>query len=401
MASSYDTLYDFCKDNYRLMAPGESQSISVPIHGVTLSFHLYRLADNFVFDSASKVSQTFSLCKSVDTYTQVLLGKNISINSNITLTPPYRCKGLVIFDMGKLTANGPISMTARGCSAVGQDIYLIKNQDNSYEFVPAVGAPATSRSQVHRTSSGWVGGSVINGNAGTGRQTGSGGAGMSYAWDADRRVPGSGNSAILASGWSKGGIGGAGTSYSGGAGGGGASSGSCASAAWDGSSTGGAGGQAHCARGTSGDSPKWCGGGAGNPGGNGWQSTGGNLNGSTWGSASSGTGGLLIIFADSSDISSLTSQGSNAQNGTYDHSTNGGGSGGGSINVFSRLQLRVPSVNVNGGTGGTNNPASTYAGGAGGKGTYTFTYFSPIFSLVKDILPNKIKTYDSGAWQDL
>lgn len=49
-------------------------------------------------------------------------------------------KGMMIYCTGTLTNNGTISMTARGAKAEGQNVYLWKNSDNSYEFVPAVGA---------------------------------------------------------------------------------------------------------------------------------------------------------------------------------------------------------------------------------------------------------------------
>lgn len=48
-------------------------------------------------------------------------------------------KGMFIYCTGTLTNNGTISMTARGAKAEGQDVYLYKNIDGSYECVPAVG----------------------------------------------------------------------------------------------------------------------------------------------------------------------------------------------------------------------------------------------------------------------
>ena len=49
-------------------------------------------------------------------------------------------KGMTIYCTGTLTNNGTIDMTARGAKAVGQNVYLFKNADNTYEYVPAVGA---------------------------------------------------------------------------------------------------------------------------------------------------------------------------------------------------------------------------------------------------------------------
>ena len=38
----------------------------------------------------------------------------------------------------ELINNGTISMTARGASAHGQNVYLYKNIDETFEYVPAV-----------------------------------------------------------------------------------------------------------------------------------------------------------------------------------------------------------------------------------------------------------------------
>lgn len=65
-------------------------------------------------------------------------------------------KGMMIYCTGTLTNNGTISMTARGAKAEGQNVYLWKNSDNSYEFVPAVGAEWGVKSQV-------VGNSIFGG----------------------------------------------------------------------------------------------------------------------------------------------------------------------------------------------------------------------------------------------
>ena len=65
-------------------------------------------------------------------------------------------KGMMIYCTGTLTNNGTISMNARGAKAEGQNVYLWKNSDNSYEFVPAVGAEGWVKSQV-------VGNSIFGG----------------------------------------------------------------------------------------------------------------------------------------------------------------------------------------------------------------------------------------------
>ena len=100
-------------------------------------------------------------------------------------------KGMMIYCTGTLTNNGTVSMTARGAYAEGQNVYLWKNTDGSYETVPAVGARGADV-----VSSSYVNG--IKGNNAINRQTAGGGSGASY-----RGVSGAGS---------------AGTSYSGGTG---------------------------------------------------------------------------------------------------------------------------------------------------------------------------------------
>ena len=46
---------------------------------------------------------------------------------------------MYIYCIGTLTNNGTISMTARGAKAEGQNVYLFKNLEGNFEYVPAVG----------------------------------------------------------------------------------------------------------------------------------------------------------------------------------------------------------------------------------------------------------------------
>ena len=104
-------------------------------------------------------------------------------------------KGLLIYCTGTITNNGTVDMTARGAKAEGQNVYLWQNEDESYEYVPAVGANGGARKDS---------GIGNNGNDGVDRQTGGGasGGGRTYYH------------------LGTGGAGASGTSYSGGAGGG-------------------------------------------------------------------------------------------------------------------------------------------------------------------------------------
>ena len=48
-------------------------------------------------------------------------------------------KECIYIACGTLTNNGTISMTARGAKAEGQNVYLFKNLDSTYEYVPKEG----------------------------------------------------------------------------------------------------------------------------------------------------------------------------------------------------------------------------------------------------------------------
>ena len=229
---------------------------------------------------------------------------NLTINNGVNLTTYGTSyggpKGLLLYVTGDLENNGTISMTARGAKAQGQNVYLWKNADSTYEYVPINGA--------NRSTSG------------TARQTGGGGNGR-------------GNGASP-------GLGSAGTSYSGGTGGGGiyAELSHNFPASIHGSINGGTGGTGSRATyyGTGGAS-----GGAGNPGG-------GNINAHN---GQNGTGGLLTVFSNSFiNNGYLTANGSNGgQNKTV-----GGGSGGGSINIFYCQDIQAGAITANGGNSAGN-----------------------------------------------
>ena len=232
-------------------------------------------------------------------------------------------KGMTIYCTGTIKNNGTIDMTARGAKAVGQNVYLFKNADNTYEYVPAVGATGAPR-LVCTIRGRWNG---VKGNNGVNRETGGGGTG-----------------AVTYYGTS--GAGSSGTSYSGGSGGGAGHyeyKANVDSTGFGGAGGDGAGLGGHCA------------GGAGNPGGLKWNSTGYNYS----DRAANGTGGLLIIYANV--INNYGSILSNGSNGGSSESNNGGSSGGGSINIFYKDTINNGTINSNGGIYGN--------GGSGGTGS--------------------------------
>jgi hypothetical protein len=59
---------------------------------------------------------------------------NLTIGSGVTFTPPHRTKGMFVLVKGNLTNDGTISMTGKGSSASGLNVYLWGSQ-----LVPAGG----------------------------------------------------------------------------------------------------------------------------------------------------------------------------------------------------------------------------------------------------------------------
>ncbi len=257
---------------------------------------------------------------------------NLNIDTDRLITAQTRKKGMFIYVAGELTNNGNISMTARGAKAKGQDVYLLKHDNGIYEYVPAIGAEGGPSANVHVLN--YAGNSASksqngnNGENGNERATAGGGSGFASA----NLIHGGDRTAISGSGSY-------GTSYSGGTGGGSSINGY----KWNGfgytelfyegksgESNGGSGGNGYY-------------GGTGNPG--------GIQNGTT------GTGGLLILYANKLNNSGkLQSNGVNANE--Y-----GGASGGGSVNVFYNQLENKGTIEANGGIGQN--------GGNGGNGTIT------------------------------
>ena len=59
---------------------------------------------------------------------------------------------MIVYCTGTLINNGTISMTARGAKAEGQNVYLFKNLDGSFEYVPAVGGAGGVGKRAERSS---------------------------------------------------------------------------------------------------------------------------------------------------------------------------------------------------------------------------------------------------------
>ncbi len=105
---------------------------------ISLNNNVYEIGDNTrdVATASTEASNTVVL----------FVKGNLIINSGVTLTS---CKseegyggpkGLIVYCTGTITNNGNISMTSRGAKAIGDNVYLWKNSDGTFEYVPAVGA---------------------------------------------------------------------------------------------------------------------------------------------------------------------------------------------------------------------------------------------------------------------
>lgn len=199
----------------------------VTVQDETYGVHAYEFNESQTWDD----SVAFGSEKDVATSTSdmaknmvvVKINGDLTINEGVTVTAYANKdgyggpKGMLIYCTGTLINKGTISMTARGAYAEGQNVYLYKNADNTYEYVPAIGANGGNEI---------TGKDAYNdGQNGELRQTGGGGTG-GVKWESK-------------SSFAK--KGGNGTSYSGGTGSGGQESGSRNSST-AGMENGGAGG---------------------------------------------------------------------------------------------------------------------------------------------------------------
>ena len=262
---------------------------------------------------------------------------DLIINDGVVLTSVRSSyggpKGMVICCTGNIINNGEISMTKRGGKAEGENVYVLKNSDGSFEYIPAIGGAGATGvpSQTRRNSNPTAGYRGVNG---VGRSTGGGGSGD--AWNDSQHTDGGASCPAY------GGTGSTGTSYCGGSGGGFGKS-------W------------HSVGGKRGGNAL----GNGGAGGGSWD--GGSYVSVSAGNPSNGCGGLLIVNCNSYEGSGkVTSQGSIGH--TIQSKCHAGSSGGGSINLFynNSCTLNSELCNVT-----SVHPRGSTSGGAGGNGTVT------------------------------
>ena len=335
------------------------------------SVHSYVYDGNQIWNESMTFGDDFDIATASENAKNMVIVKvngDLTINNDVEIKP-YSTryggpKGFLLYVTGTLTNNGIID-NSHGAKAVGQNVYLWKRENGTYEYVPATGATGGAAQYVNWDDGNLQGEKGQNGIMVAERALGGGGSGQAVRGDE--------------SGWVQSGAGGVATSYSGGPGGGSIHENCqpCGGTAGSGAANGGAGGTAYAYRTKSSWASREAGGGAGNPGGNGNSNNSVNVN--TKGE--DGTGGLLIVYAGT-----FNNQGTIRANGSNGgvSGTVGGSSGGGSVNIFYDNFVSQGTIEVKGGING----------GAGGDGTFNIGSIKTgeymVLSSMKIDVPNEI-----------
>ncbi len=117
------------------------------VEGATLANNIYEFGDKTIDVGKADTQNQDGTTETGYAKNMVILKVegDLTISQGVTLTA---CKsddgyggpkGMLIYCTGKLTNNGTISMTARGAKAEGQDVFLWKNTNGTFEYVPADG----------------------------------------------------------------------------------------------------------------------------------------------------------------------------------------------------------------------------------------------------------------------
>lgn len=167
----------------------ENGEIGTGVHRVTVEDETYNLKV-YSFNEDLNIKADTTLGTEDDVATASEYAKNmivLKVNGNLTVDEGAKLtayaskdgyggpKGMTIYCTGTLTNNGTISMTARGAKAEGQNVYLWKNPDNIFEYIPAIGGKGGNGFY----KIGWNNGN--NGENGQKRATGGGGSGSSIS----------------------------------------------------------------------------------------------------------------------------------------------------------------------------------------------------------------------------
>ena len=178
----------------------EKNELTTGVYNVKVKDEEYNLKI-YSFDENLNISADTTLGTEEDVATASEYAKNmivLKVNGDLTIDEGAKLttytskngyggpKGMMIYCTGTITNKGEISMTARGAKAEGQNVYLYKNSDETYEYIPAVGATGGEKvySIDYVYSSSGESKTPVNGNDGSngeGRATGGGGSGRSQS----------------------------------------------------------------------------------------------------------------------------------------------------------------------------------------------------------------------------
>ena len=332
--------------------------VNITSHGKTYTAHVYNVDGDTTLTGENVYGTSDDVATADREAVNMVILKvngNLTINSGATVRPYYTeyggPKGFIIYVTGTLTNNGTID-NSHGAKATGEDVYLWKNSDGTYETVPAIGGLGAGAA----STTGDVGASGSNGTAGANRKTGGGGSGAAtsqYGLAGVTRTSGRGGN---------------GTSYSGGAGGASISvSANCN--LYAASDIGGTGGSTIGENGCTSYWEYYVYGGAGNPGGDGHY--GGAVNHTYDGP--DGTGGLLVIYASEIDNkATIKANGTDNIKTSAAYQYSSAGSGAGSINIFyNDSYASTGTISATGGKNGTSGNAKSNPPGSGGNGSIT------------------------------
>lgn len=160
---------------------GLTGPITVQVKDETYPILIYNISDDMRISSGDLYLGTEEEVGAEDRYAQKMIvlkvNGDLTIENNVKLssygTQYGGPKGMFVYSTGKVLNNGEISMSARGAWAEGQNVYIWKNSEESYEYVPKIGAEggAPTSGTLHRGNKGQDG---IN------RQTGGGAAGYAH-----------------------------------------------------------------------------------------------------------------------------------------------------------------------------------------------------------------------------
>lgn len=127
------------------------------VEGATLNDNVYEFGDASDVATANTEASRMVVLK---------VNGNLTIEEGVTITTVKSeenyggPKGFFIFCDDELNNKGTISMTERGAKATGENVYLWKNSNDSFEYIPAIGGIGGASSSTNKSST------VLNGKNG-------------------------------------------------------------------------------------------------------------------------------------------------------------------------------------------------------------------------------------------